>query len=145
MYTIYTEIEINAPAKKVWEILTDVGQYPAWNPFIKQLEGTLEEGERVMALIQPQDSKAMTFHPKVLTVEPEKKLRWLGAFLFKGLFDGEHIWQLETIGDEKTKLIHQENFTGILVPLFKKELENKSKPGFVAMNESFKKRAEQKE
>ena len=142
MYNIYTEIEINAPAKKVWEILTDVKKYPEWNPFIKQVEGILEEGEKIMALIQPQNSKPMTFHPKVLTVVPEKKVRWLGAFLFKGLFDGEHIWELEKLDEQNTKLVQKENFTGLLVPLFKKELEKNSKPGFVLMNKSLKKRAE---
>jgi hypothetical protein len=144
MFNIYTEIMINAPVKKVWDVLTDVSKYPDWNPFIKQLDGPLQEGEKIMTVVQPRCTNPMTFHPKVLTVEHEKKVCWLGAFLFKGLFDGEHIWELYDFGDKKTKLVQQENFTGVLVPLFKKELLNNTKPGFIAMNESLKQRVEDK-
>lgn len=142
MYRLYTEIEINADAQKVWDILTDTAKFPEWNPFIREILGELREGEQIMAVIQPVNGKAMTFHPKVLEVVPRQKVRWLGAFLFKGLFDGEHIWELEELGEGKTKMVQAENFTGILVPLFKKELENKTKPGFVAMNEKLKELAE---
>ncbi len=33
MKEIHTEIEINAPAGKVWRVLTDFPSYPEWNPF----------------------------------------------------------------------------------------------------------------
>ena len=39
MKVIHTEIEINAPASRVWEILTDFGSFPQWNPFIRQVSG----------------------------------------------------------------------------------------------------------
>jgi uncharacterized protein YndB with AHSA1/START domain len=36
---IVTEIEINAPPSRVWQILTDFEKYPTWNPFIKKISG----------------------------------------------------------------------------------------------------------
>jgi uncharacterized protein YndB with AHSA1/START domain len=33
------EIEIQAPAERVWAVLTDFGAYHEWNPFIYQAAG----------------------------------------------------------------------------------------------------------
>jgi uncharacterized membrane protein len=38
---IETEIEINAPAARVWALLTDFDGMGSWNPFIKSVSGTL--------------------------------------------------------------------------------------------------------
>jgi hypothetical protein len=35
----------------------------------------------------------MRFRPTVLKAEPPRELRWLGHFVFRGIFDGEHIFQ----------------------------------------------------
>jgi hypothetical protein len=142
MYQINTEIVIKASTEKVWEILSETKKFAEWNPFIKNIDGELKEGQKISVLIQPVNGKPMMFHPKVLAVVSEKHVRWLGSLLFKGLFDGEHIWEIESAGENSIKFIHRENFTGLLVPLFKKELETKTKPGFVLMNEKLKELAE---
>jgi uncharacterized protein YndB with AHSA1/START domain len=45
---IVTEIEIDAPPSRVWEILTDFEKYASWNPFIKKISGTYQQGMRSM-------------------------------------------------------------------------------------------------
>jgi uncharacterized protein YndB with AHSA1/START domain len=35
MKELHTEIEIDASAERVWDILTDFASYPQWNPFIR--------------------------------------------------------------------------------------------------------------
>jgi uncharacterized protein YndB with AHSA1/START domain len=39
-----TSFEINAPATRVWEVLTDFRSYPQWNPQILWASGNIEEG-----------------------------------------------------------------------------------------------------
>src|SRR5215210_9363232 len=39
MKELHSEIEINAPAQRVWEVLTDFASYPQWNPFIRRASG----------------------------------------------------------------------------------------------------------
>ena len=40
------EIEIQSTPERVWEILTDLGKYPEWNPLLCRAEGRLAVGEK---------------------------------------------------------------------------------------------------
>lgn len=139
--TIKTEIVINAPAEKVWNILTDFKNYPIWNPFIQSLEGNVKVGNQIKVRISPPEGNAMTFKPKVLVYESERELTWLGTLVFKGLFDGEHSFKLVRNTDGTTTFIQSEDFSGILVGLLKGTL-GKTKMGFELMNEKLKSLAE---
>lgn len=46
MKSLETEIIINAPADKVWNILVDFDSYPEWNPFILSFDGEISEGKK---------------------------------------------------------------------------------------------------
>ncbi len=142
MKELRTEIEINAPAAKVWAILTDLGQYAAWNPFMPEAVGEVKEGERLRVRIAPPGGKAMTFTPTVTLVEPERAFRWLGRLLLPGIFDGEHIYEITPLSEGSIRFVQRENFRGILVPLFWKSLDTQTRQGFEAMNAALKQRAE---
>lgn len=142
MLELKTEINIQASADKVWGILTDYDKFPDWNPLIKKLEGSVAVGNKITVTIQPPHEKAMTFKPKVLVVEENKELRWIGIVMFTGMFDGEHKFELLANSDGSTTLKHSEKFSGILVPLFKKMLEGNTLTGFQMMNNKLKELAE---
>lgn len=139
---INTEILINTTPDKVWAILTNFNQYPNWNPFIKSIKGDLQVGNKIVARIEPPDSKGMTFNPKIRTFEQYKKFSWIGHLFFPGLFDGEHKFELIDHKNGTTTFKHSERFTGILVPLFNKMLEINTKNGFEQMNYKLKEIAE---
>jgi len=138
MKHLKTEIIINAPAEKVWGILFDTSAYPDWNPFIVSVNKNFKPGEKMNIVLQQPDSKPMTIKPVVLEVIENKKLRWLGHLGFKGLFDGHHIFELEAQSVNKTRFIHREEFSGILVGLLWKQLNTKTRKGFELMNQSLK-------
>jgi len=138
---VKTEILINATPEKVWETLTNFDNYPTWNPFIKSIKGEVKVGNKIMVSIQPPNSKAMTFKPRVLAIEANKELCWLGHLLFTGLFDGEHKFELIDNGNGTTTFKQSEKFKGIFVGLL--NLQN-TKKGFEAMNEKLKELAERK-
>ncbi|MFZ5973699.1 MAG: SRPBCC family protein [Bacteroidota bacterium] len=139
---IRTEIVIQARPEKVWGVLTSFPQYPQWNPFLKKIEGPLQEGAQITARIEPPGSSGMTFKPTLLVVSPARELRWLGHLFVPGLFDGEHVFELYENTDGSTTFVQREEFGGILVPLFEKMLDNNTLAGFNAMNQSLKARAE---
>lgn len=139
---ITTEITINAKPEKIWGILTNFKDYPTWNPFITSVEGNVEVDKKITARIEPPEANGMTFKPTILTLVKYKELSWLGHLLFPGLFDGRHKFELIDKGNGATTFIQSEDFSGLLVPLFKKQLNNNTKNGFIAMNKMLKEIAE---
>lgn len=138
---IQTDIWIERPPADVWRVLTTTAEYPSWNPFIRRLRGNLRVGSRIEIEIAPPDSNPMTFQPVVLRVEQEHEIRWLGSLWIPGLFDGEHILRLESVG-KKTHLTQSERFSGLLVGKLSGGVLRKTQRGFVAMNQALKNRAE---
>ena len=143
MKQLTTEIEISAPVEKVWAILTDFEKYPQWNPFIKSVDGEVAEGATFEVTLEQPDSKPMVFKPKCLKFEKNKEFTWLGHLFMPGIFDGEHIFLLLALDEGKTKFIQKENFKGLLVPFFWKQLNTKTRAGFELMNNKLKELSEQ--
>jgi hypothetical protein len=88
----------------------------------------------------------MMFRPVVLVAEAERELRWLGRFLFAGVFagvfDGEHRFQIEPLSDRRVRFVQSEAFFGLLVPFFWRSLDTQTRKGFEEMNQALKLRAE---
>ncbi|HZB83718.1 MAG TPA: SRPBCC domain-containing protein [Rubrobacteraceae bacterium] len=142
MKELHSEIEINASAQRVWEVLADFASYPRWNPFIRWVSGVARTGERLEVRMQPSGSTGMTFRPEILTAEPTRELRWLGHLLVPKVFDGEHIFTIEPLAEERVRLVQREIFTGLLVPFVMRFVEADTRRGFEEMNRALKERAE---
>jgi hypothetical protein len=139
---IETRIEIDAPPAAVWRVLTDFPAYGKWNPFITSIAGTVREGEQLTVRLEPPGGKGMTIKPTVLAAEPERELRWKGRLVVPGLFDGEHSFRIEPVGGQRSRFVHVERFTGILVGLVKGVLA-KTEAGFEQMNAALKRQVEE--
>ncbi len=138
-----TEIDIDVPAARVWEVLTDFASYPQWNPMIRRAHGELRAGARLEVRFEPEGSRGHTFRPKLLSVEPGRELRWLGWPRFPGLFDSEHYWIMEELPDGSTHLLHGTYIYGLLAPLAGKAMIRASRGPFKDMNRAHKRRAEE--
>ena len=44
---LQAEVEVQASAERVWEVLTDFAAYPQWNPFIVKASGEPVPGTRL--------------------------------------------------------------------------------------------------
>jgi hypothetical protein len=84
----------------------------------------------------------MTFRPSVLSADVGRELRWLGRLLFPGIFHGEHRFLIEPIACGKMRFQQSEQFSGILVPIFRASLNQDTEGGFAEMNLAIKARAE---
>jgi hypothetical protein len=142
MHEVRTEIDIQATPARVWRVLTDFPAHAQWNPFIRSIAGLPERGQELVVSIQPEGARAMTFKPTVLAADAEAQLRWRGRLLIPGLFDGEHYFMMTPAGPGRTRFVHGEKFSGLLVFLAKSSLERGTRAGFVAMNKALKARAE---
>ncbi|WP_157763853.1 SRPBCC domain-containing protein [Paraburkholderia aromaticivorans] len=138
--SIETETLIDSSPQTVWTVLTATDDYPLWNPQISRLRGQLREGN-VIEFVEGTGPDAMVFHPRILAVQAVRELRWKGYVWFPGLFDGEHRFILETVGN-KTRFIQAETFTGILAGTLTQSVLRDTVTSMQAMNDALKKRAE---
>ena len=138
-----TDIEISANTDRVWQVLTDFASFPDWNPFMRSAEGEARSGERLKVNLKPPKGMAMTFKPTVLVADEGRELRWIGRLLMPGVFDGEHYFVIEPIGDDRVRFSQGEKFTGLLVPLMGLlGVYKNTSQGFEQMNSALKARAE---
>jgi len=138
--SIETETLIDSSPQTVWTVLTATDDYPLWNPEISQLHGQLREGN-VIEFVEGTGPDAMVFHPTILAVQADRELRWKGYVGFPGIFDGEHRFVLEAVGN-KTRFIQSETFTGILAGALTESVLKDTVNSMHAMNDALKKRAE---
>jgi hypothetical protein len=142
-------IDIDAPSRRVWDIMLDFPRYHEWNPFIVRAElagplrvgaalqlrvrwsdgGGADSGERITEIVAPEEGRAgrLVYH----------FTGWLHAL---GLVRAGRMQQLDPLGDGRTRYSTREEFRGLLtagLPLAK------IRDGFTRHADALKRRAEQ--
>jgi uncharacterized protein YndB with AHSA1/START domain len=109
------EIEVSAPAETVWRILTDIADWPRWNPDVKSssLEGSLAPGTTFRWKAGPG-----TITSKLGSIEPPQRIDWTGRTM--GI-EAIHVHELEQRGTE-TVIRSAESWDGALVRLFRRSM-----------------------
>lgn len=138
---LVTEIVINAPPETVWSVLMDFERYPEWNPFIVEISGKAEVGQRLDVTLKPPGTRPMRMRPRVIAVKPGREFRWRGNLAVPGTFTGEHVFEIEP-NEAGSRFRQSEHFKGILVPLFRHSLLTDTRRGFEEMNRALLERAE---
>ena len=136
------QVDVGATPERVWEVLTDLAAYPAWNPFIVRAAGQPAPGSRLELRMRLPGRRPTTFRPKVLEAASGRRLRWLGHLLVPGLFDGEHTFAIDPLGPDRVRLTQQEEFRGLLAPLILAFIRTPTQEGFHQMNQALKARVE---
>lgn len=143
MFVVQAETEIDAPAPVVWAVLTDMEAYKAWSTMLHYRGGELvEDGTLQLRLTLP-NGPSYNFAPRVIALEPERRFTWRATTGLRGIFDGEHSFELTPLGGGRTLLHNREQYSGLLAPLFQRLPMMRDAPaGFGAMNEEIRARAE---
>ena len=142
---LYTEIEIQATADRVWQHLTDLDDFHLWNPFITSVQGTIGLGEKVQIHVQLPQGKNLNSQTTIVQVEPKHKLSWRGQLIIPGLLDIVHSFTIDPIDENSVRFSQRKNFSGLIVPLLAKALNTKVIHGFELMDRALKVRAESSE
>lgn len=129
---------IQATPQTIWQILTDAGGYPKWDPNMERLEGKIAPGEKLKAFTTLSPGRA--FPAKVTTFEPPRKMVWSSGLPW-GLFKGERTFTLIPKGDGSVEFKSQEVFSGLLFPLLGRGLPDLT-PSFRDFVAGLKKEAE---
>ena len=148
MKTIYTKIEIDAPAKVVWDIITDPNRYPEWNPFIPRISLKSEQvtvGTEFDLDCQMTDSQMLkNEHEVVLEVNLDEYIFRMGTSRTRGRpgIVSNRCQVCRPIDEKRTEYINYEEFTGILSPLVYLLYFRKLQKAFERHNMALKSRAE---
>lgn len=129
--SIDTAVDLPAPVEIVWAALIDTSAYPDWNPYHVSVEGDLAIGEKLNVRIEKPNGHNLTIYPSVLEIQINQSLVWGGGP--RGLFRGEHRFDLERISPDCTRLHHTEVFAGLFVSFAQLDA---IEPGYQAMNEA---------
>ena len=141
MKSLHAAIDIDAPAERVWQVVSDFGEYADWNPFIVRAAGEPRVGARLDITIAAPGMKPVSFRPRVLDVEPGRLIRWKGEFKLPGLFDGRHALIVDALDGGRSRFTTHEDVTGLLLP-FAGKVMTASQRGFELMAQALKERAE---
>lgn len=132
MVHLETETRLDATPAEVWQVLSDFARYPEWNPLLLQARGEVKPGARVaMKVTAPDGSgKQYGFKATLVRVEPGVALEWTGGV--PGVLKGHHYLRLSPDGTG-TRLVHGEDFSGLLTLVGRKRLEG-LRPAYEGLN-----------
>ncbi|NEP41156.1 MAG: SRPBCC domain-containing protein [Okeania sp. SIO2H7] len=133
MPTLYTEIEINAPIRKVWLVLFHKEYWVKWNTFLFDRDPTqpFKLGEKVkLSLWRTYKEEETEFQPTITLLEPEVSLAWVSQF--PG-FRSRHTFELQKTGFRRTKYVHNQEIYGFLTRVFLPFIKDDEKKGMERM------------
>jgi len=145
---IYSEIEIKAPAKVVWGIITDPDNYPRWNRFTPRITlktGELAVGSEFNVDCQMTDSSLLRDEREVvLEVSPTEFRFRMGTSRKRGRpgVVSNRCQICEPIDEKTTRYINYEEFSGLLSPIVYLLYAKKLQAAFEKHNADLKEYAE---
>jgi hypothetical protein len=142
MAVVRSEIEIAAPASRVWEILTDLERYPDWNPFTPKVESTLEVGAPVHLHTRLRSERLAHRVETVTEHVPGERICWGMTMGPRFVLAAERRQILTPIDVDRTRYLTDDTLTGMLTPIVTTFWGEAMQRGFDDVAEALKKRAE---
>lgn len=100
------QVEIGAPAAKVWTLLIDAASWPKWQRDIESVnvQGPLAGGKRFSWR-----AGGIEIHSQVQLFEPQRRLAWTGTAMTARAI---HLWELKSESPDRTLVIVKESMEG---------------------------------
>jgi hypothetical protein len=141
--TSYTFVAIDAPADKVWAVLTDVSSYPAWNPYVVEATGTLKIGER-LKIVEEIDGKRHSHSVLVTQFEPQQRqIVWQGSIFPSAFLKWNEWFSVEAVDANHSRVTMLISHQGLLANIYWKYNKNKDLQAFRKFGAALKKKVEE--
>jgi len=137
-----TTFPVDAPPKRVWEILSDFARYPEWNPSLPSIEGEPRVGSTVALTLAMPGRPSAKVKAKLTEVVPERRLVWDGKAGAEWLFAGHREFLIEPQPDGTVLFTHVEDVSGLLFPLFRAFMGGAIRRHHEGLNDAVRERAE---
>ncbi|MGH8505278.1 MAG: SRPBCC family protein [Stenotrophobium sp.] len=141
MFVIEKIVEIDAPAARVWEVITDLKRYPEWNPFMRECSTTFKPGDpidmKVQLMAKPQPQREW-----VLEYVEGKRFAYNMKPVPAGALSSFRSHEVEALSDHRTRYRSYFHLKGWLMPLVRALLGARLQKGFAGMTQGIQQRAE---
>jgi hypothetical protein len=137
-----TTFAVEAPAERVWEVLTDFDRWAEWNPSVPSIEGEPRVGSTVALTLAMPGRPSAKVKAALTEVVPERRLVWDGTVGPKWLFAGHREFLIEPQPDGTVLFTHVEDVSGLLFPLFRAFMGGAIRRHHEGLNDAVKERAE---
>lgn len=134
-------IGIQAPAEVIWESLSDIPGWEAWNPLYPKAAGEVRIGNVLELDLHLPGQKPQAIRPVVLDWAPFDHIHWT-LRLNRGLVKTVRYLEIEALTETGCIFSNGEIFSGWLGPSVANRLRKPIRSGFAALGEALRDRAE---
>lgn len=115
-----SKVAIRATPQRVWDLLTQLHDWPRWNTTVTGVVGKVAMGEKVVVRVKVAPGQA--FPVRVTTLEAPRKMVWRGGMPIGALFKGERTYLLHSTRDGEVEFSMEEVFDGLLAGLITRSI-----------------------
>jgi hypothetical protein len=134
-------VGIQAPAEVVWEAISDLKSWSAWNPLYPQASGDIHIGQTLDLTLALPGQAPQQIRPTVLEWVPNEQLHWRLVML-GGLVKTIRYFEIEALAETSCIVSNGEILGGLMGPRVGKRMGRTIYRAFVENNEALKARAE---
>ena len=135
-------LRIDAPAHKVWQVISDLDRYPEWNPFVVACSSTLAVGDAIRMRVRIFPGLAQPQTERVLEHVPGRRLRYGIPGSALGALTSSRSHQVTALTPDRTEYASRFELDGWLAPLVSFLLGRRLAAGFESMSLALQARAE---
>lgn len=136
---VVTEIEVSAPPEQVWSVLKGFNKWHEWSPIIDSSSGEFKLGSELdITMTNKGDGgESPRYKATIIELKENESLRWEAHMMSGFLFTNFKELNLQKTSTG-TKLVHKEQFKGLLTPLMWGQMESGVPPMLDSMNQALK-------
>ena len=109
------DVDIEAPASVVWEVLTDLPRYREWNSFTVRVESSLQLNEPVdlYIAVPGQPGQEMMVREYLIAIEPQQLLSWEQRPDAESKDAARRDQYVQSLGPERSRYFTTDIFLGL--------------------------------
>jgi hypothetical protein len=134
-------IGVRTPAPVIWEMISDINGWPAWNPLYPKAKGEVQFGAELELEVALPGQAPRAIRPKIRDWTPDEQILW-DLSMMGGLLRSVRYIEIETLDNGNCIFSNGEIFQGPLMSFIPKQLRRAIKAGFTNFGETVRDRAE---